>query len=185
MNFKAALLLLSFLMAVPAQAQYNLSVDEMMDRRASGVPILNPKLELLIFAVERANLRAVEFHNDKFIPEVKKYLPLDNTWIIQHSSLVARWTAWDKDYRWWFNKKKIEASASIAVSGGARKVRDMKTIEVQNLTILRWRSIVLQVGYLGENKGVLKGLGDLNDLWSEFLARLDKLDKAIDALRKY
>jgi len=62
MKLYAALLLLSFLLAAPAQAQYNLSVDEMMDRRMSGVPILDPKLELLINAVDRANYRAVEFH---------------------------------------------------------------------------------------------------------------------------
>lgn len=185
MKTYAALLTISLLMAAPAQAQYNLSVDEMMDRRSSGVPILNPKLELLIFAVERANLRAVEFHNDKFLPEVRKYLPLEDTWMLQHSILVARWTAWDEDYRWWFNKKKVEASSSVAVSGGTRKVRDIKTMEVQNLTLLRWRSVLLQVGYIGENKGVFNGLGDLADLWSEFLVRLDKLDKAINALRKY
>jgi len=185
MKLYAALLLLSFLMAAPAQAQYNLSVDEMMDRRSSGVPILDPKLELLIFAVERANLRAVEFHNEKFVPEVLKYLPLEEIWMLKHANLVARWTAWDKDYRRWFNKKKVEASSSVAVSGGARKVRNIETMEVQNLTLLRWRSILLQVGFIGENKGAIEGLGDLNDLWSEFLARLEKLDKAINALRKY
>jgi len=65
----------------------------MMDRRMSGVPILDPKLELLINAVDRANYRAVEFHNEKFIREVRKYLPLDKTWMLQHAILVARWNS--------------------------------------------------------------------------------------------
>ena len=45
--------------------------------------------------------------------------------------------------------------------------------------------MLIGVDLLDENKGLIVGLGDLDDLWSEFLARLDKLDKAIDALRKY
>lgn len=185
MKLHAALLLFSFLTAVPAQTQYNLSVDEMMDRRMSGVPILDPKLELLTFAVERANLRAVEFHNDKFIPKVRKYLPLEETWLKRHASLVSRWTTWDDRQREWFRKKKVEASASVAVSGSVQKVRDISTMEVQNRTLLAWRSVLIGVGQLNESKGVMEGLGDLVDLWSEFLARLDKLDKAINALRKY
>ncbi len=185
MKLYAALLFLSFLMAAPAQAQYNLSVDEMMDRRASGEPILDPKLELLIRDVDFANYRAVDFHNDKFIREVRKHLPLDRVWTHQHASLVARWTAWDDRQYEWFRKKKVEASASLAVSGGTQKVRDMATIEVQNETVLSWKSVLIGVDELDENKGVIEGLGDLVDLWSEFLARLDKLDKAINALRKY
>ena len=185
MRLYAALLLLSFLLAAPAQAQYNLSVDEMMDRRMTGEPILDPKLELLIRDVDFANYRAVEFHNEKFLREVRKYLPIDRTWMLQHASLVARWTAWDDMQFEWFRKKKVEASASVAVSGGVKRVRDMATLEVQNHTLLVWRSVLVGVGQLDENKGFIKGLGDLGDLWSEFLARLDKLDKAINALRKY
>jgi len=185
MKFYAALLLLFFLMAAPAQAQYNLSVDEMMDRRDSGVPILDPKLEILIRDVDFANYRAVEFHNDRFVTEVRKYLPLEGTWMAQHASLAARWESWDERQFEWFRKKKVEASASIAVSGGSVKVRDMDAIEVQNKTILSWRSVLIGVGQLDESKGVIEGLGDLADLWSEFLVRLDKLDKAVNALRKY
>jgi len=185
MNFYAALLLLSFLMAAPAQAQYNLSVDEMMDRRMSGEPILDPKLELLIRDVDFANYRAVEFHNEKFLREVRKHLPIDRSWTKQHASLVARWTAWDDRQFEWFRKKKVEASASAVVPGGAIKVRDMDAIEVQNKTMLVWKSVLIGVGQLDENKGVLSGLDDLDDLWSEFLVRLDKLDRAINALRKY
>jgi hypothetical protein len=185
MKFKAALLLLSLLMAAPAQAQYNLSVDEMMDRRDSGVPILDPKLELLIAAVDYANFRAVDFHNDKLIEKVRESGPIDTTWALMHTSLVARWTAWDELYQAWFVKKKVEASASIAVSGGAKKVRDMKTVEVQNRTLLRWRSVRMQVGQLEENKGLLGDMDGFDKLWSEWLSRLDKLNKAIDALRKY
>lgn len=185
MKLKAALLLLSFLMAAPAQGQYNLSVDEMIDRRMSGVPILDPKLELLITAVDYANFRAVDFHNEKFVTEVRKHLPLEITWMEQHASLAARWEAWDNRQFEWFRKKQVEASASVAISGGARRVRDMSTIEVQNKTILSWRSVLVGVDQLNGSKGVISGLGDLGDLWSEFLARLDKLDKAIDALRKY
>lgn len=185
MNLKAALLLLSFLMAAPAQAQYNLSVDEMMDRRMSGVPILDPKLELLINDVDFANYRAVEFHNEKFVTEVRKYIPLKGPWMEQHASLAARWESWDDKQFEWFRKKKVEASGSVAIAGGPRKVRDMATIEVQNKTLLSWRSVLIGVDQLDESKGVIEDLGDLADLWSEFLARLDKLDKAINALRKY
>lgn len=185
MKLYAALLLLSFLMAAPAQAQYNLSVDEMMDRRASGEPILDPKLELLIRDVDFANYRAVEFHNEKFLREVRKHLPLDRAWTSQHASLVARWTGWDNRQYEWFRKKKVEASASVAVSGGPGRVKNIETMEVQNKTLLAWRSVLIGVDLLDENKGVIVGLGDLADLWSEWLARLDKLDKAIDALRKY
>ena len=193
MRFYAALSLSLFLLVAShqafenAQAQYNLSVDEMMDRRMSGVPILDPKLELLINDVERANFRAVEFHNEKFVPEVKKYLllPLEATWLHQHASMAARWTAWDEGRHEWFRKKKVEASSSVAVSGGPKRVRDISTIEVQNKTLLWWRSVLVGAGQLEENKGAIEGLGDLGDLWSEFLARLDKLDKAINALRKY
>jgi hypothetical protein len=185
MKFKAALLLLSFLMAAPAQAQYNLSVDEMMDRRETGIPILDPKLELKINDVFMANFRAVDFHNEELIERIRKHGPINQTWALMHASLVARWTAWDLDYQYWFNKKKVEASASVAVSGGTKKVRDIETMEVQNLTLLRWRSVLMQVGQLDENKGLISNVKDFDDLWSEFLARLDKLDKAIDALRKY
>ncbi len=185
MNFKAALLLLSLLMAAPAQAQYNLSVDEMMDRRMSGVPILDPKLELKINDVYMANFKAVEFHNDKLIDKIREAGPLDTTWAMMHASLVARWTAWDNDYQWWFSKKKVEASASISVSGGVKKVRNIETVEVQNHTLLRWRSVMMQVGHLTDNKDLLGDLDGMDDLWSEWLARLDKLNKAIDALRKY
>ena len=185
MRLYAALLLLSFLLAAPAQAQYNLSVDEMMDRRMSGEPILDPKLELLIRDVDFANYRAVEFHNEKFLREVRKHLPIDKTWTQQHASLVARWTAWDDRQFEWFRKKKVEASASAVVPGGSVKVRDMDAIEVQNKTMLVWKSVLVGVDQLDENKGVISGLSDLDNLWSEFLARLDKLDRAINALRKY
>lgn len=181
MKFYAVLLLFSFILAAPAQAQYNLSVDEMIDRRLSGVPILDPKLEILIFAVELTNLRAVEFHNEKFIPEVRRYLPLEIFWLRQHDSFVARWKAWDDGQHEWFRKKKVEASAS----GVMKRVRDISTIEVQNKTMLWWRSVLVGARQLDENKGVIKDLGDLGDLWSEFLARLDKLDEAINDLRKY
>jgi hypothetical protein len=71
------------------------------------------------------------------------------------------------------------------VSGGAKKVRDMKTLEVQNLTLLKWRSVLMQVGQLTDNKGLLRNTDGFDKLWSEWLARLDKLDQAIDVLRKY
>ena len=71
------------------------------------------------------------------------------------------------------------------MAGGTRRVRDVQTMEVQNLTLLRWRSVLMQVGQLDENKGLISNVKDFGDLWSEFLARLDKLDKAINALRRY
>ena len=185
MNLKAALLLLYFLMAAPAQAQYNLSVDEMMDRRFSGVPILDPKLEILIHDVDFANYRVVEFHNEKFATEIVQYLPLKSTWMKRQKILAARWKSWDEKQFEWFRKKKVEASGSLAVSGGSRKIRDMSAIEVQNETLLSWRSVLIGVDQLNESNGVIGDLGDLGDLWSEFLDRLDKLDEAINALRKY
>lgn len=187
MNFNAALLLLSFLMAVPAQAQqiYNDKIERVADDRFYGVPILDPKLELLINDVDFANYRAVDFHNKKFVTKIRKYLPLEGTWMDRHTSLVSRWESWDDRRHEWFRKKKVEASASAFIVGGVRKIRDMATIEIQNKTILSWKSVLIGVDQLNESKVVIEGLGDLDDLWSEFLGRIDKLDKAVRKLSEY
>jgi len=184
MRLKAALLLLSFLMAAPAQSQ-TITMDQRREEMESMAPFLDTKLTLLINDVYMANWHAVDFHNDNISPIIREYLSNDSTWALMHRSLVARWTAWDEMYQTGFTKKKVEASASIAVSGGVQKVRNMETMEVQNRTLLRWRSVRMQVGHLTDNKELVRDMGDMDDLWSEFLVRLDKLDRAINALRKY
>lgn len=185
MKLYAALLTLSLLMAAPAESQTTITMDQRLDEMESMAPHLDTKLILLINDVYIANWQAVDFHNDNISPLIRGYIDINSTWSMMHRSLVARWTAWDEDYQYWFTKKKTEASASIAVSGGVQKVRDVKTMEVQNHTMLLWRSVLMQVGYLNDNKELVCDLGDMDDLWSEFLARLDKLDKAINALRRY
>lgn len=187
MRLHAALLLLSFLTAAPANAQ-TLSLDQRAEGLESMAPILDPKLTLLINDVYMANWRAVEFHNDNISPLITRArgeVSINNTWLIMHRSLVARWTAWDDKYLYWFTKKKTEASASRVASGGVKKVRDMDTAEVQNHTMLLWRSVLLQVGYLTDNKELVSGLDGMDDLWSEWLSRLGTLGKAVNALRKY
>ena len=184
MKFKAALLFLSFLMAAPAQSQ-TITMDQRLDEMESNAPYLDTKLVLLINDVYMANWQAVDFHNDNISPLMRRWVPTESMWGMMHRSLVARWTAWDELYQTWFTKKKVEASASIAVSGGVQKVRNIDTMEVQNRTLLRWRSVLMQVGYLTDNKELVGDVDDMHDLWSEFLVRLDKLDKAVNALRKY
>ena len=183
MKLYAALSILFILTAAPTNAQ-TLSLDQRADELESMAPRLDPKLVLLINDVYMANWHAVGFHNDNISPLVRE-MPIENTWPIMHRSLVARWTAWDDKYMYWFTKKKTEASASISVAGGVKKVRDMATAEAQNHTMLLWRSVLLQVGYLTDNKELVRDLNGMDDLWSEWLSRLDKLDKAVNALRKY
>ncbi len=184
MNFYAALTIISLLMAAPTDAQ-TITMDQRLDEMESMAPYLDTKLVLLINDVYMANWKAVDFHNDNLSPLIIKYISTRSTWSMMHRSLVARWTAWDEYYQLWFRKKKVEASASIAVSGGVQKVRNVDTMEVQNHTMLLWRSVLMQVGHLTDNKELVSDIGDMDDLWSEFLGRLDKLDKAINALRKY
>lgn len=188
----AALFVFLPLMAAPTQAQY-LSVDEIMEERMNGMPILDPKLELLINEVYLANFNAVDFHNKKLVTELRERVPdgawgmLVNgeMWVLQQRVMVAKWTGWDLAYPEWFRKKRVEASASVAASGGAKKVKDVETMKAQNHTMLLWRSVLLTIDQLDKNKGVIEGMGDLDDLWSEWLYRIDKLDKAINELRKY
>jgi len=191
MKFYAALLFSLFFLVAShqvfesAQAQYNLSVDEMMDRKMSGVPILDPKLSLLIRDVDMANWRAVDYHNKKIVPAVKKSPSVNQEWLIEHSLLVAKWTAWDHILQEWYVKKKVEASASMAVSGGGIKVRNMDAIQTQNETLGIWRMTKNQVEEITEKEELMEEMGDLSELWSEFAGRVKTLDKAINSLRKY
>ena len=184
MNSYAALfLVLSFLAAQPQAQQY--SVDQRMEEMRNGIPILDPKLSLLVNDIRLANFQAVDFHNEKFVKSANEIGGLSPAWISSHEFLVARWVGWNAVYPEWIIKKKVEASSSMVVAGGAVKVRSIETAEAQNIALLRWKSVLFQIARLNENKAALGGMSDLGEKWSGFVDRVYKLDRAINALRKY
>jgi len=174
---------LAFLTAYP-QAQQSYDMDQVMNDRINGIPILDPKLSLLIRDVEMANWRSVDYHNKKIVKAVKKNREVSEEWLLEHALLVAKWTAWNDVISEWYTKKKVEASATLAVGGGV-KVRNMDAIETQNKVLGIWRMTKNQVDEIDENKELWGGMKDLSKLWSEFAGRVKTLDKAINSLRKY
>ncbi len=159
-----------------------------MEEMRNGIPILDPKLSLLVNDIRLANFQAVDFHNEKLVTAANEIGGLSPSWVELHRFLVPRWVGWNAVYPEWLTKKKVEASSSMVSSGGIVKVKNMETAEAQNIALLRWRSVLFQIAQLDENKAALgkkDDLGELGILWSEFSVRVYKLDKAINALRKY
>ncbi len=180
----AAIFVSFILLAASLQAQ---QIYPFADDGYYGIPIIDPKLKLLINDVDMANFRAVDYHNKKFVKKANESLELKPDWVTEHTLLVAKWTAWDSEWPLWGRKKLVEASATIVPSGGIAivGVRSIGSMQVQKKTLLVWESVTNQILELTESKELWEGLDDLREIWSEFQDRVGKLDKAIDALRAY